>query len=259
MKAAFPWPRRAAIRPARRKCALGLFPSRQFRVALAHRRDRHYARERMRERIDPVGAQPLELGAAVVLRFRGQRSILVIFSLRCGPRGTGTETMSLRFLPISALPTGDSFESFISLGFASAEPTILYFDRLVGLLVLDVHGRADRHDVGRDVALVDDGRRAQLVLEVGDLLLEHRLLVLRVVVLGVLGDVAEGARLLDPLRDFLAPVGREVLDLRLQVLETLRCEQTSFGMSNPFRSRILRTRECSNRLRPLRRTVQAAQ
>src|SRR4051794_12044012 len=33
--------------------------------------------------------------------------------------------MSLRLWPISARPTGDSFESFISVGFASAEPTIV--------------------------------------------------------------------------------------------------------------------------------------
>ena len=54
-------------------------------------------------------------------------SIFVIFSLRAGPRGTGTETISPRLWPIRALPTGDSLESFCSDGFASAEPTILYF------------------------------------------------------------------------------------------------------------------------------------
>src|SRR2546423_2189614 len=53
-------------------------------------------------------------------------SIFVIFSLRAGPRGTGTETISPRFLPSSALPIGDSFESLFSEGFASEEPTILY-------------------------------------------------------------------------------------------------------------------------------------
>src|SRR4051812_24059907 len=54
-------------------------------------------------------------------------SILVILSLRAGPFGTGTETMSLRFLPIRARPTGDSLESLSSAGLASADPTIVYF------------------------------------------------------------------------------------------------------------------------------------
>ena len=57
--------------------------------------------------------------------------------------------------------------------------------------------------------------------------LEHGLLVLGVVVLGVLGDVAELARLLDALGD-LAPLhGREVLDLFLQLV-------VSFGGENDF-------------------------
>jgi hypothetical protein len=52
---------------------------------------------------------------------------LVTFSLRAGPRGTGTETISPRFLPSSALPIGDSFDSFRSATFASAEPTMWNF------------------------------------------------------------------------------------------------------------------------------------
>src|SRR5688500_13925101 len=42
------------------------------------------------------------------------------------PRGAATSTVSPFFLPMIALPTGDSFESFDSVGFASAEPTIVY-------------------------------------------------------------------------------------------------------------------------------------
>src|SRR5580765_4868547 len=45
------------------------------------------------------------------------------------------------------------------------------------------------------------------------------LLVLRRVVLGVLGDVAELTRLANALGDLAAPVDREVLDLRLELLE----------------------------------------
>src|SRR3954453_17461930 len=106
---------------------LGFLPSRQFGVSLADRGNRHDSRERVRERLHAPGTQPLELRAPVVVGFRAQRSIFVILSLRCGPRGTGTEIVSPRLRPSSALPTGDSFDSFISLGFASAEPTILYF------------------------------------------------------------------------------------------------------------------------------------
>ena len=52
-------------------------------------------------------------------------------------------------------------------------------------------------------------------------MLEHRLLVLRVVVLGVLGDVAELARDADPLRDLAPLVGQQVLDLLLELLVAL--------------------------------------
>src|SRR3954470_7915194 len=96
-------------------------------MLLSYGGNRHDPREAVRERLDALGAQPLELRATVVVGFGGQRSIFVILSLRCGPRGTGTDTTSLRLRPSSALPTGDSLESFISLGLASAEPTILYF------------------------------------------------------------------------------------------------------------------------------------
>src|SRR5712691_2624395 len=44
------------------------------------------------------------------------------------------------------------------------------------------------------------------------------LLVLRRVVLGVLGDVAELARLANALRDLAAPICREVLDLLVELL-----------------------------------------
>ena len=50
------------------------------------------------------------------------------------------------------------------------------------------------------------------------------LLVLRRVVLGVLGDVAELARLADAVRDLAALVDRQELDLRLELLEPLRGE-----------------------------------
>src|SRR5581483_6948814 len=42
------------------------------------------------------------------------------------PRGAATSTTSPFLRPMIALPTGDSFESFCSAGFASAEPTMRY-------------------------------------------------------------------------------------------------------------------------------------
>jgi hypothetical protein len=56
------------------------------------------------------------------------------------------------------------------------------------------------------------------------------LLVLGVVVLGVLGDVAELARDRGSLRDLAALVGREVLDLLLQLLVALGVRMTSFNV-----------------------------
>jgi hypothetical protein len=38
---------------------LSLFPSRQFRMLLAHRRDRHDAGKRMGEWLDPLRAEPV--------------------------------------------------------------------------------------------------------------------------------------------------------------------------------------------------------
>jgi hypothetical protein len=55
-------------------------------------------------------------------------------------------------------------------------------------------------------------------------MLEHRLLVLGVVVLGVLADVPELAGNADAIRDLPPSVGREILDLVLQLLVTLWSE-----------------------------------
>src|SRR3954451_12523830 len=92
--------------------------------------------------------------------------------------------------------------------------------RLVGLLVLDVDCDADRHSVAGS-GRVNDRCRAQLVLEIGDLLLQHRLLVLRVVVLRVLGDVSELAGGADPLGHLAPTIGRQVVDLLLELFEPL--------------------------------------
>src|SRR4029077_3851062 len=85
--------------------------------------------------LDAIGAETFELlpprGEQLVgghgPRTYRPTSILVILSLRAGPRGTVTDTRSLRLWPISARPTGDSLESLLSFGLASAEPTIVNF------------------------------------------------------------------------------------------------------------------------------------
>ena len=71
------------------------------------------------------------------------------------PRGAETSTVSPFFLPMIALPTGDSFESLFSAGFASAEPTIRYSNVLLRVEVPQPHLRADRDDVLGDVLLLD--------------------------------------------------------------------------------------------------------
>ena len=94
-----------------------------------------------------------------------------------------------------ALPIGDSFESRFSIrvGLGGADELV----RLLAHRALDRDVRAEHDHVGGELALLDDAGLAQALLELRDLRLEHRLLVLRVVVLGVLGDVAELARLRD--------------------------------------------------------------
>src|SRR3712207_6318506 len=99
---------------------------------------------------------------------------------------------------------------------------------LLSLVVGHVDDRADPHDVRVEVGGVDDRRRAQALLDLGDPLLELSLLVLGVVVLGVLGDVPELASLLDALGD-LAALGRlEVLELLLELLEPVGGEDDVF-------------------------------
>ena len=59
-------------------------------------------------------------------------------------------------------------------------------------------------------------------------MLQHGLLVLGVVVLGVLRDVPELARLADTFGDFFALDGGEKSDLVLELLESFRCEDDFF-------------------------------
>src|SRR5205085_3866479 len=90
----------------------------------------HRARRRAELRDDHRDLRARRPPGALRPRLELYSSILVILSLRLGPRGTATSTVSPRLWPMSALPTGDSLESLASEGFASAEPTIEYFTDL---------------------------------------------------------------------------------------------------------------------------------
>ena len=129
---------------------------------------------------------------------------------------------------------------------ASAEPTI------VNVCSLPVSSSSTltteptwTTSVVRSFASID-GRRAQLLLDGGDALLEHRLLVLRVVVLGVLRDVAELARLLDALSDLAALVGLEVGQLHLELLEAFGGEDDVLGHGPKPSDRGSGARQCNS-------------
>jgi hypothetical protein len=112
-------------------------------------------------------------------------------------------------------------------GIRLGRPDDVVLDRLACIDVAEADLRPDGHDAGRDLLLVHHTGTRQTLLQRRDAVLEHRLLVLRIVVLGVLGDVAEFARLLDALGN-LAPLhGREVLDLFLELV-------VPFGRENDF-------------------------
>ena len=84
----------------------------------------------------------------------------------------------------------------------------MVLERLLRLDVAELDVGAERDDVLR-VSFFSITRAVQEpLLELRDPVLEHRLLVLRVVVLGVLGDVAELTRDADAVGDLAALVGR---------------------------------------------------
>ena len=124
------------------------------------------------------------------------------------PTGIDTVTTSPTFLPRMAWPTGDSLESraFVGIRLGRADQGV-YAD-VAGLLVTEGDGAADADLVGVDLGVLDDPSAAQLLLQQPDAVLEQGLLVLGVVVLGVLADVAELARLTDALGYLFALDGR---------------------------------------------------
>src|SRR5581483_1719060 len=122
-----------------------LVPGRKPRMGRPHSGDRLNAVELVGKRVDPGGAEGLELAPPrrqQVIRavdpvgrighsrpYFDSTSILVILSRR-SPLGVVITTSSPRLRPSSALPTGDSLDSLASAGLASAEPTIVYLTDL---------------------------------------------------------------------------------------------------------------------------------
>ena len=122
------------------------------------------------------------------------------------------------------MPTGDSFESLFSDGFDSAEPTMWYStvsfadtSRSFTCEPTETTSLATSFlEMTRALANFSSSDR--------DAVLEQRLVVLGVVVLGVLRDVAELPRDADPLGNLAALVVRQELDLILELLVALRSE-----------------------------------
>jgi hypothetical protein len=115
-----------------------------------------------------------------------------------------------------ALPTGRLVRELLlgRVRLGGADDVVL--DRLLRVDVPQPHDRAHRHDARVDVGRVDHAGVGQPLLELCDLVLEHRLLVLRVVVLRVLGDVAELARGPDALGDLATTVAAQDVELLLE-------------------------------------------
>src|SRR5438128_633731 len=93
-------------------------------------------------------------------------------------------------------------------------------ERLVAVLVVDLHRRAYLHDA-LDVLTFDDARVAHQLLEQQDPAFDEALLILGVVVFGVLVDVAEFFGLPDALGDLGAALVAQHLELGLQAVQTL--------------------------------------
>src|SRR3954447_19494096 len=108
------------------------------------------------------------------------------------------------------------------VGLGRAHDVVL--EGLVGLHVPQADVRADGDRVLQDLLLRDHAGSEQPVLELGDLVVEHGLLVLGVVVLRVLGDVAELACDADALGDLAALLAPQKVDLLLEFLVALGCE-----------------------------------
>ena len=149
----------------------------------------------------------------------------MILNFTFEPRGVTTSTVSPFLRPMIALPdrrlVREPALGGVRLGGAHDE----VLDRLLGVDVAEAHHRADGHDARVDLLDVDHARVGETILELRDPVLEHHLLVLRVVVLGVLGDLAELARGGDSVCDLPALLRAQPLQLGLQLLVAVGSEE----------------------------------
>src|SRR5580700_488819 len=106
-------------------------------------------------------------------------------------------------------------------------------ERLLPEVILDIDGRADTHDAAL-AALFDDHGIAEHVLDHENATLEHSLLVLRLIVFGILRDVAEVLGVLDALGHLGATNRAQFFQFVLKLDETVSREQHRFVHSIPW-------------------------
>ena len=109
--------------------------------------------------------------------------------------------------------------AFHGVGLLRADDGVLLFDVLVN--IEHAHAAADGHDVRRDFDLFHDLSVLDQVRDLGNAGVELALLRLGLVVLAVFRQVAERARLLDELRDFLLAGRFKIVQFFLERVQTL--------------------------------------
>src|SRR6478672_225930 len=241
MKQALPWPRRATIRPATRwresvsapawspswaartsaissrpenSCGNGSIPASRIRSSFWRRSSRTWERS--------CGC--CSGGSLIEARAYRPSSLLDLgdfeFFLRPARDLDGDDVVAL--FPEEGLADRRLVRELVLERVGLGRADDLEFLRVAGFLVFDVDDRAEADLIGAQRLLVDHLGAAEFLLQLGDPRLEQGLFVLGVVVFGVLGDVAEFARLLDP-SSYLPAFGRrEELDFLFEFLQPLR-------------------------------------
>src|SRR5919197_5121725 len=123
---------------------------------------------------------------------------------------------------IGTMPDG-VFESFTTCGWPGGVRFRGPDDGVVLALAVDLDDDvATELDLVVVAVLIDDDRVLDHLLERHDAALDERLLVLRVLELGVLREIAELHRRVDALGDLLATRGTQVLKLILELVQSFR-------------------------------------
>ncbi len=107
----------------------------------------------------------------------------------------------------------------IGIGFSRPDNHVRDF--FAGTEVLELDLGTDEDPIGGRVMIVDHSSIAEHQFQLEDPPLYERLLVLRILIFGVLGEIAELFGELDPLRNFLSLDLLEVLQLILELFEPL--------------------------------------